>query len=69
MFFLDYLIAGKTSQDNIVFMSKGEFIAKNDDISNLDNDVPDLKNDEKGKNIVDYIVEYQSANVFKNFVI
>ena len=45
-------------------MSKAEFCAKNDDIS-LAEEVKDLPKDEDNKNIVDYILEYQSLNVFK----
>ena len=61
---LDYLMTGKTPEKEIITMSKAELCAKNDDV-NLAKEVKDLPKDENGKNIVDYIVKYQSFNVFK----
>ena len=61
---IDYLMTGKTPEKEIVTISKAELCAKTDDIS-LAEEVKDLPNDENNKNIVDYILEYQSLNVFK----
>ena len=61
---IDYLMTGKMPEKEIVTISKAELCAKNDDIS-LAKEVKDLPNDENNKNIVDYILKYQSLNVFK----
>ena len=61
---IDYLMTGKTLEKEIVTISKAELCAKTDDVS-LAEEVKDLPNDENNKNIVDYILEYQSLNVFK----
>ena len=61
---IDYLMTGKTPEKEIVTISKAELCAKTDDVS-LAEEVKDLPNDENNKNIVDYILEYQSLNVFK----
>lgn len=61
---IDYLMTGKAAEKEIVTISKAELCAKNDDIS-LAEKVKDLPNDESNKNIVDYILQYQSLNVFK----
>ena len=61
---IDYLMTGNEPKKEILLMSKAEFCAKNDDIS-LAEEVKDLPKDEDNKNIVDYILEYQSLNVFK----
>ena len=61
---IDYLMTGKTPEKKIVTISKAELCAKNDDVS-LAKEVKDLPNDENNKNIVDYILQYQSLNVFK----
>ena len=61
---IDYLMTGKTPEIEIVTISKAELCAKNDDVS-LAEKVKDLPNDENNKNIVDYILQYQSLNVFK----
>lgn len=61
---IDFLMTGKTPEKEIVTISKAELCAKTDDVS-LAEEVKDLPNDENNKNIVDYILEYQSLNVFK----
>lgn len=61
---IDYLMTGKTAEKEIITISKAELCAKNDDVT-LAEEVKDLPNDENNKNIVDYILQYQSLNVFK----
>lgn len=61
---IDYLMTGKTAEKEIITISKAELCAKNDDVA-LAEEVKDLPNDENNKNIVDYILQYQSLNVFK----
>lgn len=56
---IDYLLMGKTCEKEIVTISKAELCAKNDDVA-LASEVLNLSSDEQGKNIVDYILEYQS---------
>ncbi len=60
----DYLMTGKSPKKEIVTISKAELCAKNDDVT-LAKEVKDLPNDENNKNIVDYILQYQSLSVFK----
>lgn len=61
---IDYLMTGKEPEKEVLTISKSELCARNDDIS-LAEEVKDLSNDENEKNIVDYILQYQSLNVFK----
>lgn len=61
---IDYLMTGKTAEKEIITISKAELCAQKDDIT-LAEEVKDLPNDENNKNIVDYILQYQSLNVFK----
>ena len=61
---IDYLMTGKTPEKEIVTISKAELCAKTDDVS-LAEEVKDLPHDENNKKIVDYILQYQSLNVFK----
>lgn len=61
---IDYLLTGKTLEKEIVTISKAELCAKTDDVS-LAEEVKDLPHDENNKKIVDYILQYQSLNVFK----
>ncbi len=60
---IDYLMTGKETEPEIITMSKIELCAKNDDISMLDDVKVDVK-DENGKTIVDYIIQYESLQVF-----
>ena len=60
---IDYLMTGKETEPEIITMSKIELCAKNDDISMLDDMKVDVK-DENGKTIVDYIIQYESLQVF-----
>ena len=60
---IDYLMTGKTPEKEIVTISKAELCAKTDDVS-LAEEVKDLPHDENNKKIVDYILQYQSLNVF-----
>lgn len=60
---IDYIMTGKSSESEIIFMSKAKFCAKNDDVSMLD--AIDIRvKDEDGKTLIDYIVEFQSIKVF-----
>lgn len=61
---IDYLMTGKTAKKEIITISKAELCAQKDDVT-LAEEVKDLPNDENNKNIVDYILQYQSLNVFK----
>ena len=61
---IDYLMTGKAPEKEIVIISKAELCAKNDDVA-LAEEVKDLPKDENNKNIVDYILQYKSLNVFK----
>ena len=61
---IDYLMTGKTPEKEIVTISKAELCAKTDDVS-LAEEVKDLPHDENNKKIVDYILQYQSLNVFR----
>lgn len=61
---IDYLMTGKEQEKEIVTISKAELCAKTDDVS-LAEEVKDLTKDENNKNVVDYILKYQSLNVFK----
>lgn len=61
---IDYLMTGKTAEKEIITISKAELCAQKDDVT-LAEEVKDLPNDENNKNIVDYILQYQSLNVFK----
>lgn len=60
---IDYLMTGKVQKEKVVTMSKAELCAKTDDVT-LAKEVKKLSADEKGKTIVDYILEYKSLNVF-----
>ena len=61
---IDYLMTGKTAEKEIITISKAELCAQKDDVT-LAEEVKDLPNDENNKNIVDYILQYQSLSVFK----
>ncbi len=61
---IDFLMTGKVPEKEIVTISKAELCAKTDNIK-LAEEVKDLPKDENDKNIVDYILQYQSLNVFK----
>lgn len=61
---IDYLMTGKTAEKEIITISKAELCAQKDDVT-LAEEVKNLPNDENNKNIVDYILQYQSLNVFK----
>lgn len=58
---IDYIMTGKTPGKKIVNMSKAQLCAKEDNVALAG----DVKNLSKDKDIVDYIVKYKSANVFK----
>ena len=60
---IDYLMTGKKAEPEVVFMSKAELCAKNDDPSLLSELKIDTK-DENGKTIIDYILQYESFKVF-----
>ena len=60
---IDYLMTGKETEPEIITMSKIELCAKNDDVS-LVKDINLTTKDEKGKTLIDYIVEYESCKVF-----
>ena len=60
---IDYLMTGKEIEPKIITMSKAELCAKNDNPTLL-NDIKIESKDENGKNIIDYIVQYESLKVF-----
>lgn len=60
---IDYLMTGKLPGKEIIVMSKAELCAKNDDPSLL-SDINVTTKDENGKTIIDYILQYESLNVF-----
>ncbi len=60
---IDYLMTGKLQKEKVVTMSNAELCAKTDDVS-LAKAVVNLPPDEKGKNIIDYILKYKSLKVF-----
>lgn len=60
---IDYIMTGKSSESEIIFMSKAKFCAKNDDVSMLD--AIDIRvKDEDGKTLIDYVIEFQSMKIF-----
>ncbi len=61
---IDFLMTGKTPEKEILTMSKAELCARNDDTS-MAKAVISLPKDENGKDITDYIIQYESLNVFK----
>ncbi len=63
---IDYIMTGKVQAKEVITMSKAELCAKNDDISLLKGINADHK-DENEKSLVDYIVQYNSENVFVAF--
>lgn len=60
---IDYLMTGKTPEKEIIIMSKAELCAKTDNPSMLDEINPYFK-DENGKTLIDYIIQYESLNVY-----
>lgn len=60
---IDYLMTGKLQKEKVVTMSNAELCAKTDDVS-LAKAVVNLPPDEKGKNIIGYILKYKSLKVF-----
>ena len=60
---IDYLMTGKKVEPEIIAMSKAELCAKNDDVSMV-NDINLTTKDENGKTLIDYIIQYNSYNVF-----
>lgn len=71
---IDYLMTGKEPKKEFIIMSSAELCAKTDDPSMLNHINPQFK-DEKGKTLSDYIIQYESLNVYvalkekKNFYI
>lgn len=62
---IDYLMMGKIPEEKIVIASKMELCVKNNDVSTF-NELPDnyLKStDENGKNVLDYILQYNSTTI------
>lgn len=60
---IDFLMTGKKVEPEIIAISKAELCAKNDDTS-LVNDINLTTTDENGKTLIDYIIQYNSYNVF-----
>ena len=60
---IDFLMTGKVPEKEIVFMSKIELCAKNDDVSMLAGIRPDNR-DENGRTLSDYVLQYESVNVY-----
>lgn len=67
---IDYLLTGKEPEEKIVFMSKIELCAKNDDPSLLENlnFSTAQKKDETGKSIMYYVLKYNSYKVFHSML-
>lgn len=67
---IDYLLTGKTPEEKIVFMSKIEYCAKNDDPSILGKITfsDASKKDETGTSFFSYIRKYKSFKVFKEML-
>lgn len=71
---IDYLMTGKEPEKEFIIMSSAELCAKTDDPSMLDKINPQFK-DEKGKTLIDYVIQYESLKVYvalkekKNFYI
>lgn len=67
---LDFLIAGKNPEKEIIVMSKYELSAKNDDptiLNNLSFSIINTKDDD-GNTLLDYIKKYGSLNLFKALI-
>lgn len=67
---LDFLIAGKNPEKEIIVMSKYELSAKNDDptiLNNLSFSIINTKDDD-GNTLLDYIKKYESLNLFKALI-
>lgn len=60
---IDYIMTGKSMEKEIVVISKAELCAKKDDVK-LVKEIDVIHKDEKGKTFVDYIIQYESINVF-----
>ena len=60
---IDYLMTGKKVEPEIIAISKAELCAKNDDAS-LVKDINLTTTDENRKTLIDYIIQYNSYNVF-----
>jgi transcriptional regulator with XRE-family HTH domain len=65
---LDYLLTGKTVEEKVVFASKMEVCAKNDDLSLFKEIKDESIVDESRKSLMDYVIEYKSKNVFKAII-
>lgn len=67
---IDYLLTGKEPVEKVVFMSKLELCAKNDDptiLEPLDNSTA-CKKDENGVSLLSYVKKYNSFKVFKKML-
>ena len=60
---IDYVMTGVKPEPQILTISKIELCAKTDDPALLEDIKIDSK-DEHGKNIIDYIIQYESLKVF-----
>ncbi len=60
---IDYIMTGKEPEREVITISKAELCAKNDNPAMLDG-IDINHKDEQGKSLVDYILQYQSFNVF-----
>ena len=60
---IDFLMTRKAPEKEVILMSKMELCAKNDD-PNLLGEIRIEARDENGKNIIDYITQYESLKVF-----
>ena len=60
---IDYIMTGKEPEREVIMISKAELCAKNDNPAMLDG-IDINHKDEQGKSLVDYILQYQSFNVF-----
>lgn len=60
---IDYLMTGKKAEPQVVTMSKAEFCAKNNNVA-LAKEIDCTHKDENGKTLIDYILKYESLDVF-----
>lgn len=60
---LDYLVTGKEAEPKVVFMSKAEYCVAHNDLSMLDK-INYSQKDENNKCLIDYIIQYDNADIF-----
>lgn len=60
---IDYLMTGKATEKEVIAISKTELCAKQDN-PKLVKEINPIHPDENGKTLIDYIIQYESVNVF-----